>query len=304
MKELNTPRRTNLTHFSPSLWSDLGNSLHFKAIREFLVAARHGEARQLIITTLVALTLVLPATALILSNSLHIASSNLKQARLISVFMTPGTGQSLTEDLATMLESNSHVDATRLVAIESAEALNSIESSMLEVIPAADLNSEEVIALADNLSALAGIDFVELNQPRLIENQSAFNLLNVLAKLANLAALLITAALIWTLSRHDILSNNSTIKLLWQLGGTHQDIRRPFLYRSPTVCLLAGTLGICVSMLLLWLLKNYVDITTYNSLISFKPTLIQVISFILVAVTVSLLATLRLFSTIFTHYNQ
>lgn len=303
MKELNTPPKSNHARFSPSLLSGLSNSSHFKAIREFLVAARRGEARQLLITTLVSLTLVLPAAALILSNGLQIAGSNLKQARLISVFMTSDTEHALIEDLASMLATNDHIDATRLVKLKIPESPDS-QTSMLEVIPAGDLKPEAVIALADNLSVLAGIDFVELNRPRLIENQSAFNLLTGVAKLANLVALLIAAALVWVVSRHDILSNTPTIKLLRQLGGTQQDIQRPFLYRSPAVCLVAGGLGICVAMLILWIFKNNIDLSTYNSLIAVKPTSIQVLSFVFVVITVSLLATLRLFSNIFTHYNQ
>jgi len=303
MKELNKSPKSNYARFSPSLLSGLNNSPHFKAIREFLVAARRGEARQLLITTLLSLTLVLPAAALILSNGLNIASTNLKQARLISVFMIPDTEHALIEELSTMLATNDHIDATRLVKLKIPESPDS-QISMLEVLPAEDLKPEAVIALADNLSVLAGIDFVELNRPRLIENHSAFNTLTLVAKLANLVALLIAAALIWAVSRHHTISNNHTIKLLRQLGGTQQDIQRPFLYRSPAVCLMAGGLGIFVAMFILWVFKNNIDIASYNSLITIKPTWIQVFCFIFVVITVSLLATLRQFSTIFTHYNQ
>ncbi len=303
MKEINTPPKANYARLSPSLLSGPGNSSHFQAIREFLVAVRCGETRQLLITILIALSLVLPTAALILSNGLDIAGTNLKQARLISVFMAPETEPARFEDLAAMLATNDHIDTTRLVELENLVSPDS-SHTVLEVIPAGHLNPEAVVALAENLSILAGIDFVELNKPRLFENQAASNLLTQIANFANLAALVIVAALVWVISRHDIISNSSTIKLLRQLGGTHHDIRRPFLYRSPTVGLAAAILSIGVAMLLLWIFKQNIDTSTYSSLILVRLSWMQVFSLILVVITVSLLTTLHIFSKKFTHYNQ
>ena len=128
--------------------------------------------------------------------------------------MAPETEPARLEDLAAMLATNDHIDTTRLVELENLVSPDSSQT-VLEVIPAGHLNPEAVVALAENLSILAGIDFVELNKPRLIENQAALNLLTQIANFANLAALVIVAALVWVISRHDIISNSSTICLLY-----------------------------------------------------------------------------------------
>lgn len=304
MNTSHRPPGTNKTlHTALPLFPGLRNSLHLKALSEFFLTAKRADARKLFITVLLALLLAIPATALILANGLNNASDNLKQARRISVFMAPGTPQPVVTQLSHMLITNDYISTATPIPAHTEKPV-SVMPLVVEVIPAATLDTQSVIELADQLRALAGVDFVELNVARLDQTASAYDLLGRFARIANAAALLVAALLMLAVSYHDIRKSRATIKLMKQLGGTLTDVRRPYLYRGPTLGLIAATLGIAVAIAIIWISSSFVDISSYKALIPIRPSLGQAIMFFLIVMIASLAATIRIFSKLFTVYNQ
>lgn len=305
MKTLKTPP-ANRNHIRTTLqlFPDLRNSLHLKALFDFLLTARRGDAHKLLVTTLFALLLAIPATALILANGLNNASHNLKQSRRISVFMTPGTTETTATQLSTRLMANNYVADATLAPLPLLESGDIDLPIVIEVIPATNSDSHSIIKLADQLAVLAGVEFVELNTERLDQTAAAFDLTGRFARIANAAALLVAGLLMLAVSYHDIQKSRNNIKLINQLGGTLVDVRRPFLYRESTLGLFAGVLGIATAITFSWAISKYVDTPTYQSLIPAKPTLMQVILFFAMVIAASIAATVRMFSKNFTYYNQ
>ncbi len=304
MKTLHTPPEIKkATGATLPLLPGLRDSLHLKALTDVFLSAKRGKFSKLHIIVVMALLLAIPAAVLILSNGLNKASDNLQQARRISMFMDPSTPTTVAEQLSEMLINNNSVSTASLIALQS-DSQNDLVPVMLEVTPSPGIGTVLVIELADQLRALAGVEFVELNIERLGQTELTHNQLTRYAQAFNAAALIIAGLLMLAISYRDVRESKNNIRLMKQLGGTLTDIRRPFLYRGPALGALAAALGIFGATAIIWTTTKLFDMSPYTALMPLKPTFIQLLMFFAVVMLAGFTANLRFFSTKFTFYNQ
>ncbi len=298
-------QNTHLTEDRPPrlVSSDLFSSRYFHALSDFYRSLKHGDGRQLLLTFALTLLLVMPAGALFVAQGLHNASENLKQARRLTVFLTPNKPTSTATELAATLTQNQRIDRVTLIDISTVstnapatDPANPTSTVLLEVIPAPHLDNESVSSLADHLQGLTGIDFVDLDTSRLEKNESAFKLLTSLARFSNIAALLIAAIFTLLVSRRDIQNNKKSIKLMRQIGATTADLRRPYLYRSLLLGILAGCLSVLAAIALLGAVLHFADADTFRSLIPTAPSVFQLIMFFAIVIAAASITTARSFT--------
>lgn len=133
------------------------------------------------------------------------------------------------------------------------EALDVLDENplptVLRVSPAAQLDAQAIKALAEQVDAIEGVDFVQYDlvwRERLdLSLMLAARVVWVLGVLLALGALLVVGNTI----RLDVASRAEEIAIVQLLGGTDGFVRRPFLYAGVWY----GTLAACVAIAGVWL---------------------------------------------------
>lgn len=280
----------------------LFNSSYFNALSDFYRSLTHSDGRQLLFTFALTLLLVMPAGTLLVAQGLQNASENLKQARRITVFLTPETSSTAIE-LAATLTRNQRIDRVTLIDTSTFSTVTLAPGSshptapaLLEVVPVSHLDNDSISSLAAHLQGLTGIDFVDLDTSRLQENESAFKVLTSMARFSNIAALLIAAIFTLLVSRRDIHNNQKSITLMRQIGATDTAVRRPYLYRSLLLGIMAGFLSIMATITIFSAVLHFAESGTISSLIPPAPSAIQLIMFFVIVIAAASIATFRSFT--------
>ena len=212
------------------------------------------------------LTVLVMALALALPLLLHLAVRNLehfggmlREARELSAFMAPETEAEAISALAAELGRHAAVAAVSVKGPEDgleelrqlpgfAEAVELLETnplpSVLLVTPAPDAAPEAIHALAAEIQARPGVEYVQYDlawRERLARALAvAERMVLVVATLFGLGVLLVVGNTI----RLDVLSRAEEIAVVQLLGGSDGFVRRPFLYAGCWYGLFAAVLAL------------------------------------------------------------
>ena len=212
------------------------------------------------------LTVLVMALALALPLLLHLGVRNLehfggmlREARELSVFISPASEQTRIAALAAELGATPGVAAIATKGPEEglaelrqlpgfAEAIELLQSNplptVLLVTPAVDASPEEIHALARVIQESDGVDFVQYDlawRERLSRALAvAERMVLVVATLFGLGVLLVVGNTI----RLDVLSRSEEIAVVQLMGGSDGFVRRPFLYAGCWYGLFASVLAL------------------------------------------------------------
>jgi cell division transport system permease protein len=222
----------------------------------------------LLICLAIGITLALPSLLYIALNSFASFANTVKSDTQLSVFLSPDISEDVKNSIKSALEENREVSYFNFVSKEDAlakltdsnnkDALASLENNPLPdayFVGPAKLDAESVNALKTNISKLAGVDEVivddawikRLNYVLSI-GQKALFLLSCLLGLALLAVIGNTV-------RMQILTQQAEIELSRLIGATKSFIRRPFLYAGALYGLLGGLFALGITSIVLFLLN-------------------------------------------------
>lgn len=213
-----------------------------------------------VLTVLVmALALALPLLLQLAVRNLEHFGGMLREARELSAFMAPGTAPEAIAALAAELDENASVAAVAVKGPEDglaelrqlpgfAEAVELLEANplptVLLVTPLPDARPEAIHALANEIQARAGVEFVQYDlawRERLTRALGvAERMVLVVATLFGLGVLLVVGNTI----RLDVLSRAEEIAVVQLLGGSDGFVRRPFLYAGCWYGLFAAVLAL------------------------------------------------------------
>jgi cell division transport system permease protein len=223
----------------------------------------------LLICLAIGITLALPSLLYIALNSFASFANTVKSDTQLSVFLSPDISEDVKNSIKSALEENREVSYFNFVSKEDAlakltdsnnkDALASLENNPLPdayFVGPAKLDAESVNALKTNISKLAGVDEVivddawikRLNYVLSI-GQKALFLLSCLLGLALLAVIGNTV-------RMQILTQQAEIELSRLIGATKSFIRRPFLYAGALYGLLGGLFALGITSIVLFLLNR------------------------------------------------
>lgn len=205
-----------------------------------------------------AVAIVLPLCLAIMLNNVERLSGSFREAREVSLFLTPGTLLQDAGVLRSQLEADAQVSAVLLRTPEEGlaefrqmadftDALALLDDNPLPpVLIASPADGVDPLSLAERLGALPLVDFVQ-HDAQWRARLSAW--LDLGRRVAWLSVVLLAVGVLLVVGntvRLDIQSRAEEIQTVQLLGATDGFVRRPFLYLGAGYGLLAGALALCL----------------------------------------------------------
>lgn len=229
---------------------------HYFALANTWLRMKRMPLTAILSISLIAISLSLPGTLLVVLGNAQSVLSKLDRPALISVYLTPRLASDTVTKIKSEILAMDGVEQTHLISAEDAFTQFEQQSEMQGSLSLFDDNPFpaviEVSAQADyasgvslntllvNLQQLRYVDRVETN---IIWLQRLDGLVNFVQTLAWLLAVLFTMVVVLVISniiRTEIDSRSEEIEVQELLGATGTFIRRPFLYSGLAYGLIGG----------------------------------------------------------------
>ena len=237
---------------------------HCQVLFSTLGSMRHTPAASLNTVLIVAITLLLPSLIYVATKSAQNLSDNWQGRPQISIFFKTDLGTGQTQLIYDEISLHPAVELAELItpdqALEEFKILsdlgdeiefldrNPLPASIVLMPTQAHSDSENLIALRDELTKIEGIDQIRLD----LDWTNRFNaMLSVFNRVATLLSFLLGLALILIVGNTIkllIINRRQEIEITKLVGGTNTFVRRPFLYYGS----LYGLFGALVTLLLLF----------------------------------------------------
>lgn len=121
------------------------------------------------------------------------------------------------------------------------------------------VNSEQVLALADNFATYEQVDLVQFDSEWVQKLQAIMTFIKVVLALLAIGVSVVVIATVFNTVRMQALVQRDEISVARLVGATESFVRRPFLYFGAVVGFVAGILSILLTWFALMLLNNSIQ---------------------------------------------
>ena len=228
----------------------------------------------------IAFVLSLPLLAASLLVSLEPATRTVSVNPAITLFMKDTLSLDETNELSQRIRADSSDLIQMIEVVDKNKALEDLKntpawSESLSVLPKNPLphaiivtlsnsgqdfvNSERVLALADEFAGYDEVDLVQFDSEWVQKLQAIMTFIKVVLILLAIGVSVVVIATVFNTVRMQALVQRDEISVARLVGATESFVRRPFLYFGAVVGFVAGIVAILLSSFALMLLNNSIQ---------------------------------------------
>lgn len=253
---------------------------HLYALRVALIRIMQTPFSSLANIVVIAFVLSLPLIAASLLVSLEPVTRTVSVNPAITLFMKETVSIDETRSIADNIQATNSELIQHINVVDKHDALEDLKqtpawSESLSVLPRNPLphaiivtlsssgqdfvNSERVIALADEFATLEAVDLVQFDSDWVQKLQAVMTFVKVVLALLAIGVSVVVIATVFNTVRMQALVQRDEIAVARLVGATETFVRRPFLYFGAVVGFVAGILAIILTAIALKMVNSSIS---------------------------------------------
>lgn len=253
---------------------------HLYALRVALIRIMQTPFSSLANIVVIAFVLSLPLIAASLLVSLEPVTRTVSVNPAITLFMKETVSIDETRSIADNIQATNSELIQHINVVDKHDALEDLKqtpawSESLSVLPRNPLphaiivtlsssgqdfvNSERVIALADEFATLEAVDLVQFDSDWVQKLQAVMTFVKVVLALLAIGVSVVVVATVFNTVRMQALVQRDEIAVARLVGATETFVRRPFLYFGAVIGFVAGILAIILTAIALKMVNSSIS---------------------------------------------